>query len=97
MNNPSTKQKAEQLAEAVALAHYPHYGVTAREALKRSIRKSIPLLELLEAVEALRAAQAEMKFRGKWCGDNVIPKLFGKEIKQASAALSALRDKGVEV
>ncbi len=82
----TTKQKAEELAGKLAALHIDQHN-EARKQLVGIYLEAIPLVELLEAVEALKAAKV---YIGSFNGRNDF------YFQHCDKALSALRDKGVE-
>ncbi len=119
----TTKQKAEELAGKIALLHHGKAwsASESRAALVREILVASPLIELLEAVEALKGesqsnqalrylleSRIKPDYSHHWPNEDTgttehrldileaIEVALKPEIKDASAALSALRDKGVE-
>ncbi len=86
----TTKQRAEQLASSIADLEYDKSAFPREhDLLVEQIMKHSPLLELLEAVEALKGANEALE-------NHNISHETNEARETAFAALAALRDKGVE-
>ncbi len=93
----TTKQKADELAvsvaDAICLKLYNDYAPEQRlyinSITRKAIAESLPLVLLLEAVEALKETVIDAE-------KAVNPESRMWEYAKAKKALSSLRDKGVE-